>query len=94
MHDQKKVAMMIIRGLKDFDQSKESDPTKEQEIKTESEHKESDDYRMGPESAMEKFMKAIKSDDCKAACKAMYEFMEMAEGTEYVGNSMHEDKDY
>ena len=94
MMNNKKIAMMIVRGLADFDDSKESDPTKEQSMKTPEEHKKSDDSRMGPELAMEKFISAVHDRDSKKAMTAMMEFMEMSEGMEYcqddVEGSMHE----
>lgn len=95
MHDQKKIAMLIVRGLADFNKDKEYDPTKDQAMKTPDEHKESDDHRVGPELAMQKFIDAVHDKDCKKACKAMREFQEMSEGTEYFDSapedSMHGD---
>jgi len=95
MHDKKKIAMLIVRGLADFDNKKESDPTKDQSMKTPDEHKESDDHRMGPELAMQKMMDAFEDKDVKKAMMAMQEFQEMSGGMEYLEKdeegSMHGD---
>ena len=94
MHDQKKIAMLIVRGLADFN-NKESDPTKEQETKTPKENAESDDSRMGIEVAMEKFINAVHDRDVKAAVQSFCEIGELSEGVEYfkddVSSSMHDE---
>lgn len=83
--DHKKVAMLIVKGLADFNSDKST--TEDQEVKTPKENSESDDSRLGEEVAMEKFIEAVKSNDVKKACAAMREFSEMCSGTEYVSSS-------
>lgn len=92
MMNKKKVAALIVSGLADFDQDKSNkDMEDKQGIKTPTEHKESDDSRMGVEIAMDKLIKAIHDKDCKMAIEAMMEFQEMSSGMEYYDkSSMHE----
>jgi len=93
MSDKKKIASLIVGGLGGLHQDKPHDKRMEDEqgIKTPTEHKESDDSRMGIEIAMDKFIKAISEKDTKMAINAMMEFQEMSSGMEYYDkSSMHE----
>ena len=49
-----------------------------------------DEPKYGVESAMKKFMSALKEDDVQKAIEAMHEFQEMSSGVEYM-NSESED---
>lgn len=75
--------MLIVRGLADFDPKGENSP-KDQEVKTSKEQsEEKPESRMGIESAMDKFIKAVHDNDTKKAIDAMMEFQEMCSGYEY-----------
>ena len=91
MINKKKIAALIVRGMEDFNPDSDKKTAdmymeKEQGFKTPEKH---DDSRMGYEMAMKDFMDAVKDGDVKKACKAMCEFNEMSEGTEYYKESMH-----
>jgi len=92
MMNPKKVAMLIVKGLADFNQDKADKYTNEEQgIKTPKKHEESDDSRMGVEVAMRKFIEAVHDRDTKMAIEAMCEFQEMSSGVEYYKeDSMHE----
>ena len=98
MINKKKVAALIVRGLEDFNPDREGQTADkhmeaEQGLKTPEKHKESDDSRMGYETAMQAFIDAVKEGDCKAACKAMSEYNDMSDGMEQYKESMHGDKE-
>lgn len=93
MMNNKKIAMLIVKGLADSDREYQEDKRQddEQGIKTPEKHKKSDDSRMGVEVAMDKFIEAIHNRDTKLAIEAMCEFQEMSSGMEYYDkDSMHE----
>ena len=93
MMNKKKVAMLIVRGMADQDHDKRDQSMEDnQGIKKPSEHKESDDSRMGVEMAAEKIIGAVKDGDAKKLIQALMEFQEMSSGMEYYKKeSMHED---
>jgi hypothetical protein len=90
MHDNKKVALLIVNALK-----KEKDPSEDEykdESREDSSDDSSDDSKMDTEIAMEKFMRAIKESDAKMAAEALQEFNDMCSGgSEYVSSKPEED---
>ena len=88
MHDNKKVALLIVNALKG---GFKKDPS-EDGHKDGYEDDSSDDSKMDTEIAMEKFMRAIKESDAKMAAEALQEFNDMCSGgSEYVSSMPEED---
>ena len=81
MLNHKKVAMLIVRGLADFDPSEESSSKDQDKTPKDDKPYES---RMGVEYAMDKFIRAVHEKDTKRAIEAMMEFQEMCSGSEYI----------
>ncbi len=103
MQNQRKIAAIIVRGLADFKDDKDSGDYsskshydgKEQEVKyRDSEDMDRDTAKMGVESAMEKFIDAIHQKDAKKACEAMLEFQEMSSGVDYYGHDSGDKEKY
>ena len=82
MHSPKKVAMLIVRGLADFNSNKDKDQPKA----SSEEHSKKDDSQMGIDSAMTTFISAVHDKDTKKAVTALLEFIEMSSGMDYFDN--------
>ena len=93
MSQNKKIAMLIVKSLSDGFKDDYKKDVPDQQVKTEKEHEESMDSREPSELAMKKFVDAVHDRDTLKACKAMSEFMELSEGSEYVDDSMYESKE-
>ena len=85
--DNKKVAMLIIRGLA----NKANSNDMEQGVATSGET-EKDDSKMPAEMAMAEFIEAIHEKDAKKATKAYMDFKDLCSGMEYhKGENSHEE---
>ena len=83
MHDAKKVAAMIVRGMDDYEKSNE---TAEQEVKKPEEKKDEYKSTTDVESAMAKFIEAVHEKDAAKAADALMEFQDMCSGAEYISS--------